>query len=100
MSSSANTQAHAMRWNPSMKLRVIRLHGIDSRFGSGDLCLGLINSRERPLNPRVLQFALPAIVFNGCFGGFYRRGSLRKLCLIIVVLKFDQDIAGVHALIV
>jgi hypothetical protein len=47
-----------------------------------------------------LQLALPAIVFDGRFGGFNRRGSLRNLCLIVIILKLDQEIARVHALIV
>lgn len=76
----------------------VRLNGADPCLGGDDLRFGLIDSRKCSLDARVLQLPLPPVVLNGRFGGFYRRARQRHLRLVVVILKFDQEIPGMHAL--
>ena len=72
----------------------------DSGLRRGDLRVREIDSGRRFLNLRVLQVALPAVVFDRRFRRLNRRSRLRNLRVVVVVFELDQQIARLHFLIV
>src|SRR6266567_8289676 len=76
----------------------VRSYCFFSSFSSGDLRLCLIDTGERFRYTRVLQLALPTVVFDGSTGSLNCCTGLVYLCLVIVVLQFDDKLALVYSL--
>jgi hypothetical protein len=69
-------------------------------FGSRNLRVGLIDTRQRFVDARILQLALPKIFLNAGTRSLNRRFGLIHLGLIVIVLQFDKEIALVYLLVV
>src|SRR5882762_10868873 len=76
----------------------VRSYCFSTSFGRGDLRLCLIDTGERFRYKRVLQLALPTVVFDGSTGSLNCCAGLVNLCPVIVVLQFDDDLALVYSL--
>src|ERR1700739_3865182 len=76
------------------------LYSLLAGLSCSDLGFGQINSLKRFRNLGVLQFALAKVVVYGGPGRRDGRISLLNLRPVILVLKFDEQVAFVHLLIV
>ncbi len=65
-----------------------------------NLGFSLIDSGKRPINACILKLTLAKVILDGSFGRLYGRIRLGNLRLIVVVLKFNQEISLVYLLIV
>jgi hypothetical protein len=66
--------------------------------GRSHLRFGLIDSVQRSLNSRILQFALLLVVLDSGPGSLDRSSRLAKLRLVVVVLELDEQIFRAHSL--
>src|ERR1700722_18456358 len=76
----------------------VRTYCLPTSFSRGDLRLCLIDTGERFGYTRVLQLALPTVVFDGSTGSLNGCAGLVNLCPVIVVLQFDNEVALVYSL--
>ena len=82
------------------RARHVGLDGLRAGLRGGDLRLRLIDAGEGALNARVLQRALPPVVFERRLRRVNRGGGLRDLRPVVVVLQADQLVALPNLLIV
>src|SRR6516164_6873640 len=76
------------------------LHGFLASLSSRDLSVCLIDSRQCLLNAGVLELTLAKVILDGSFRSVHRGSCLGNLCLVVVILQFDEEISFVHLLIV
>ena len=78
----------------------VRLHRVPAGSCGSNLGAGLIDAGERALNPRVLEVALTAIVFERRLRRVDRGDCLRDLRAIIVVCQQNQLVSFANVLVV
>ena len=83
-----------------VRSRHIGLHRLLAGPRRGDLRMGLIDAGERALNPRVLEVALAAVVFERCLRRVDSRDRLRDLCAKVVVRQEHQLVSLANLLVV
>ena len=76
------------------------LHSFLARLGGCDLCLCLIDARERFRDTRILQLALAKILLNAGTPRLNCGFGLIHLRPVVIILQFDEEIALVYLLVV
>src|SRR5690348_3771463 len=74
----------------------IRVYRFPASFSCGNVRLRLINPGKRLGDPRILQLALAAVVYDGGAGCLHCCSGLVNLRSVVIVLQFHNEVAFVY----